>query len=50
MSIGWSPESWAKIRAGEPNPNGWRWTERDRIEADRDGVLPPERSRRWWES
>lgn len=37
-----SAESWARIRAGEPDPYGWRFTERDRIQVDAEGVVPPE--------
>jgi transposase-like protein len=32
LGIGWSPESWARIRAGEVHPDGRRFTELEHIE------------------
>jgi hypothetical protein len=46
MGIGWTAEEWALIRAGEPNPNGWRWTHHDRIEVGPGGPVGPEERRR----
>jgi hypothetical protein len=41
MGIGWTAEEWEKIRAGNPNPNGWRWTHLDRIQVGSDGPVGP---------
>jgi hypothetical protein len=41
MGIGWSAAEWAEIRAGNPNPRGYRWTHRDRIEVGPDGPVGP---------
>jgi transposase-like protein len=41
MGIGWRADEWAKIRAGNPNPNGWRWTHLDRIQVGPDGPVGP---------
>jgi transposase-like protein len=41
MGIGWTAEEWEKIRAGNLNPNGWRWTHLDRIQVGSDGPVGP---------
>jgi transposase-like protein len=41
MGIGWSVQEWAEIRAGNPNPLGYRWTHRDRIEVGPGGPVGP---------
>jgi hypothetical protein len=41
MGIGWSVQEWAEIRAGNPNPRGYRWTHRDRIEVGPGGPVGP---------
>lgn len=41
MGLGWSVQEWAEIRAGNPNPRGYRWTHRDRIEVGPGGPVGP---------